>query len=120
MQLEPKTARKLAQRNKVRYSPSLLVDPDFNVRIGTIYYAGLRKSYGTDESALAAYNAGETRVSQWNAGQSYREPAEFVDSIPFTETREYVELVTRNAEIYRKLYGETDESRKTAASRGGK
>ncbi len=98
----------------------MLVDPDFNVRIGTIYYAGLRKSYGTDESALAAYNAGETRVSQWNAGQSYREPAEFVDSIPFTETREYVELVTRNAEIYRKLYGETDESRKTAASRGGK
>ncbi|MGA8035570.1 MAG: transglycosylase SLT domain-containing protein [Candidatus Acidiferrales bacterium] len=120
MQLEPKTARKLAQRNRVRYSSSLLVDPDFNIRIGTIYYAGLRKSYGTDESALAAYNAGETRVSQWNVGQSYREPAEFVDSIPFTETREYVELVTRNAEIYRKLYGEPNESRKTATGHGGK
>jgi soluble lytic murein transglycosylase len=119
MQLEPKTARKLAQRNRVRYSPSLLVDPDFNIRIGTIYYAGLRKSYGTDESALAAYNAGETRVSQWNSGQSYREPAEFVDSIPFTETREYVELVSRNAEIYRRLYGEQNESVKTAASHGG-
>jgi soluble lytic murein transglycosylase len=119
MQLEPKTARILAQRNRVRYSSSLLVDPDFNIRIGTIYYAGLRKSYGTDESALAAYNAGETRVSQWTAGQSYREPAEFVDSIPFTETREYVELVSRNAEIYRKLYGETNEARKSAANRGG-
>jgi soluble lytic murein transglycosylase len=119
MQLEPKTARMLAQRNRVRYSSALLVDPDFNIRIGTILYAGLRKSYGTDESALAAYNAGETRVSQWTAGQSYREPAEFVDSIPFTETREYVELVSRNAEIYRKLYGENNESRKSAATRGG-
>jgi soluble lytic murein transglycosylase len=118
MQLEPKTARILAKRNKVRYSSSLLVDPDFNIRIGTIYYAGLRKSYGTDESALAAYNAGETRVSQWNVGQSYREPAEFVDSIPFTETREYVELVSRNADIYRKLYGEQNESHKNATSRG--
>jgi soluble lytic murein transglycosylase len=57
------------------------------------------------ESALAAYNAGEERVTQWTAGQRYREPAEFVDSIPFTETREYVEIVTRNADIYRKLYG---------------
>ncbi len=120
MQLEPKTARQLAARNRVRYSSALLTDPDFNIRIGTILYAGLRKSYGTDESALAAYNAGETRVSQWNAGQSYREPAEFVDSIPFTETRDYVEIVTRNAEIYRKLYGDQNESTgKTSASRSG-
>jgi soluble lytic murein transglycosylase len=120
MQLEPKTARQLAARNRVRYSSALLIDPDFNIRIGTILYAGLRKSYGTDESALAAYNAGETRVSQWNAGQSYREPAEFVDSIPFTETREYVEIVSRNAEIYRKLYGEQNESSgKASASRSG-
>jgi soluble lytic murein transglycosylase len=118
MQLEPKTARILAKRNRVRYSSGLLVDPDFNIRIGTIYYAGLRKNYGNDESALAAYNAGETRVSEWNAGQSYREPAEFVDSIPFTETREYVELVSRNAEIYRKLYGAQNESRKTTVSHG--
>jgi soluble lytic murein transglycosylase len=118
MQLEPKTARTLAKRAKVRYSTAALFDPDFNIRIGTIYLAGLRASYGTDESALAAYNAGETRVSQWTSGQAYREPAEFVDSIPFTETREYVELVTRNADIYRKLYGEQDASGKTTTKRG--
>ena len=41
-----------------------------------------------------------------DAGQTYRETAEFVDSIPFTETRQYVEIVTRNADIYRRLYGD--------------
>ena len=105
MQLLPKTARLLARKAKVGYSRARLYDPDYNVRLGTIYLAGLRKDFGSVESALAAYNAGEDRVAPWTAGQNYRELAEFVDSIPFTETREYVEIVTRNAEIYRKLYG---------------
>jgi soluble lytic murein transglycosylase len=87
------------------------------VHLGTIYLAGLRKDFGSVESALAAYNAGEDRVAQWTNGQNYREIAEFVDSIPFTETREYVEIVTRNAEIYRKLYGASSESRPPATRR---
>ncbi len=116
MQLEPKTARLMAHQAKVRYSQSRLFDPDYNVRLGTIYLAGLRKQFGSIESALAAYNAGEDRVTEWTSGQSYREPAEFVDSIPFTETREYVEIVARNAGIYQKLYGAPDEPRKAAAS----
>ena len=105
MQLLPKTAKRLARSAKIGYSRGRLVDPDYNVRLGTLYLAGLQKDFGSVESALAAYNAGEERVAQWNAGQHYREIAEFVDSIPFTETREYVEIVTRNAGIYRKLYG---------------
>jgi len=105
MQLLPKTARRYAKQAKVRYSTAMLFEPDYNIHLGTIYLAGLRRDFGSVESALAAYNAGEERVAQWTAGQSYREPAEFVDSIPFTETREYVEIVTRNADIYRKLYG---------------
>jgi len=105
MQLLPKTARRYAKQAKVRYSTPMLFEPDYNIHLGTIYLAGLRRDFGSVESALAAYNAGEERVAQWTAGQTYREPAEFVDSIPFTETREYVEIVTRNADIYRKLYG---------------
>jgi soluble lytic murein transglycosylase len=105
MQLLPKTARRYAKQAKVRYSTPMLFEPDYNIHLGTIYLAGLRRDFGSVESALAAYNAGEERVTQWTAGQTYREPAEFVDSIPFTETREYVEIVTRNADIYRRLYG---------------
>jgi soluble lytic murein transglycosylase len=119
MQLLPKTARLVAGQAKVRYMRAQLFDPDYNVHLGTIYFAGLLKTLGGVESALAAYNAGEERVAQWNAGRAYREIAEFVDSIPFTETREYVEIVSRNAEIYRKIYGVPHESRKPTPRRKG-
>jgi soluble lytic murein transglycosylase len=124
MQLLPKTAQRFAKQAKMRYSTPMLYQPDYNIHIGTIYFAGLQRSFGSVESALAAYNAGEDRVAFWTSGQTYREPAEFVDSIPFTETREYVEIVTRNADIYRKLYGTQpvrgaqNESRKAATSPG--
>jgi soluble lytic murein transglycosylase len=117
MQLLPKTGRRMAKLAKVGYSQGQLYNPDYNVRLGTIYFASLRKDFGSVESALAAYNAGEDRLAQWTAGQKYRDLAEFVDSIPFTETREYVELVSRNGEIYRKLYGAPDEPRKARTRR---
>jgi len=78
------------------------------------------KQFGGAESALAAYNAGEDRVALWTMGQSYRESAEFVDSIPFTETRQYVQIVTRNAGIYRRLYGAQPNESRSAQSRGGR
>ena len=119
MQLLPSTARRLAKQAKISYSDLRLVDPDYNVRLGTMYVADLQKQFGNIELVLAAYNAGEDRVQSWTVGQDYREPAEFVESIPFTETRQYVQIVTRNADIYRRLYGVENESRKTRA-RGGR
>lgn len=107
MQLLPKTGRLMAKQAKIQFSQSRLFEPDYNIRLGTIYLAGLLRDFGSVEAALAAYNGGEDRVTFWKAGQSYRELAEFVDAIPFTETREYVEIVTRNADIYRKLYNES-------------
>ena len=59
---------------------------------------------GKLEPTLAAYNAGPNRATEWLGWYAYREPAEFVESIPFTETREYVQAVLRNQEIYRRLY----------------
>jgi len=120
MQLLPGTARLLAKQARIRYSRARLVDPDYNVRLGTAYFAQLRKQFGSVEAALAAYNAGEDRVTSWTAGQNYRETAEFVESIPFTETRQYVQIVTRNASIYRRLYGDQDrnESRTAPTGRG--
>jgi hypothetical protein len=57
------------------------------------------------EETLASYNAGASRVKQWLSWASYREPAEFVESIPITQTREYVQSVMRNAAVYREVYG---------------
>ncbi len=105
MQVMPKTANKLARQLKVRYVRSQLTDPGYNLQLGSRYLANLIQAYGNPEAALAAYNAGEERVEQWTAGQNYLETAEFVESIPFTETREYVQIVIRNAEVYRQVYG---------------
>ena len=124
MQLLPKTAQRFAKQAKVRYSTPMLFSRITTSISARFILPGCKRDFGSVESALAAYNAGEDRVAFWTTGQSYREPAEFVDSIPFTETREYVEIVTRNADIYRKLYGTqpergaTNESRKAATSPG--
>ena len=118
MQLLPSTARRLAKQANIRYAHGRLTEPEYNVRLGTLYVSNLLKQFGNVESVLAAYNAGEDRVESWTTGQNYREPAEFVESIPFTETRQYVQIVTRNADIYRRLYGTEDESRKPHSRNG--
>jgi soluble lytic murein transglycosylase len=118
MQLLPSTARRLAKQANIRYAHARLVEPEYNVRLGTLYVSNLLKQFGNVESVLAAYNAGEDRVMSWTAGQNYREPAEFVESIPFTETRQYVQIVSRNADIYRRLYGTEDESHKPRSRSG--
>ena len=104
MQVLPRTALLLARQLRVRYAHSLLSDPGYNLQLGSRYLANLIHAYGTQEAALAAYNAGEDRVEQWTAGQTYLETPEFVESIPFSETREYVQVVLRNAEVYRQVY----------------
>jgi len=120
MQLEPSTGARLARSLRLGYSRSRLFDPDYNVRLGTVYLAGLLESYMTPEAALAAYNAGEDRVAEWTMGQNYEETAEFVESIPFTETREYVQIVLRNAELYRETYAShTASEPKRPATRHG-
>ena len=58
---------------------------------------------GVQEYALAAYNAGEERVSDWQAAGPYHGIDEFVESIPFTQTRDYVQGILRNEEIYRSI-----------------
>ena len=105
MQVEPMTALKMAHELRVRYARARLTDPGYNLQLGSRYLANLIQSFGTPEAALAAYNAGEDHVMEWTTGQKYLETAEFVESIPFTETREYVQIVIRNADVYRQIYG---------------
>src|SRR5579864_4774610 len=107
MQVMPGTASKLARQLRVRYARASLTDPGYNLKLGARYLADLLQIFGTHEAVLAAYNAGEDRVVQWTAGQNYLETAEFVESIPFTETRDYVQIVIRNSEVYRQVYSPT-------------
>ncbi len=104
-QVMPSTGRQLLKMSRRRFRPRILFNPDLNLRLGTTYLKDVLDSYaGRWEHALAAYNAGPTRVKNWMSWADYREPAEFIETIPFSETREYVMAVLRNAEMYRRIY----------------
>lgn len=103
MQVLPKTAPALARRLRLSYARARLFDPAYNLQLGTLYLSDLLAQFGTPEAALAAYNAGEDRVKLWQSERNYADVNEFVESIPFTETRDYVQIVLRNAAIYRIL-----------------
>ncbi|MGD1021529.1 MAG: transglycosylase SLT domain-containing protein [Candidatus Sulfotelmatobacter sp.] len=107
MQLLPKTGKLVAKESKLkRYNASQLYTPAVNMELGTRYFRGMVDKFGGSfEYALAAYNAGSDRVNEWLAQGKYRDPQEFVESIPFTETREYVQAILRNASVYKQLYG---------------
>ena len=107
MQLLPKTGKAVARQVKLkRYSASQLYTPAVNLQLGTRYFRGMVDKFGGSfEYALAAYNAGSDRVEEWLGQGKYRDPQEFVESIPFTETREYVQAILRNASVYKQIYG---------------
>jgi len=105
MQVLPQTGRLMARQLRVRYTKTSLYQPDFNLEVGMVYVAGLLRNLGAPEYALAAFNAGEDRIALWRSERNYDEIPELVESIPFTETRDYVQIVLRNAEVYRRIYG---------------
>jgi soluble lytic murein transglycosylase len=107
MQLLPRTGKLVAHQVAMkRYNPSQLYTAPVNLELGTRYFRGMVDKFGGSfEQALAAYNAGSDRVEEWMGQGKYRDAAEFVESIPFTETREYVQAIMRNTSVYRQLYG---------------
>ncbi len=115
MQVLPKTGKLLARQIKVRYVKNKLFDPDYNIELGMVYIANLVQQFGSLESAAAAYNAGEDRIAAWKAERNYEELPELVESIPFTETRDYVQIVLRNAQLYRMIYGQPSVALQTLA-----
>ncbi len=105
MQLLPSVGRSMAKEEGIRhFSTNDLLDPVTNIRLGTRYLRQtLDKFNNQPEYTFAAYNAGDNRVTDWQSIGSYTGIDEFVESIPFTETREYVQAILRNEEIYREL-----------------
>jgi soluble lytic murein transglycosylase len=107
MQLLPSLGKSLARKEKIKFRPSSLLDPSVNLELGTVNLKDvLNRFSGQPEYALAAYNAGDVPVRQWMAAGPYKDIEEFVESIPYSETRDYVQAVLRNREMYRALYSE--------------
>lgn len=111
MQLLPQTAREVAREGRGPKrrprSAGNLSNPNYNLRAGCRYLGEMVREFnGSLEQALAAYNAGPDRVKQWVGGRSFPEPAAFVESIPFAETRAYVQAVLRDTDVYRRLMTE--------------
>jgi soluble lytic murein transglycosylase len=105
MQLLPVTGKQMAKEEGIKnFQTFQLLDPEMNIRLGCRYLREmLNKLGGVQEYALAAYNAGDERVVDWQAAGPYSGIDEFIESIPFTQTREYVEAILRNEETYRAI-----------------
>ena len=103
MQVMPATARSVAQNEDIQYQgASSLFQVELNIHLGAAYYSQLVARYeGNRVKALAAYNAGPTRIDRWTDGT--RAVDQWVDSIPYAETREYVQAVLAYAVIYQTL-----------------
>ncbi len=108
MQIMPSTGRGLFRRLGISgFSSRKLTSPDLSLRLGTFHLKEVLAQFdGQLEKALAGYNAGERRIPQWMRLGPFKEPAEFVETIPFTETRGYVQSVIRNREMYERVYGD--------------
>ena len=116
MQVLPSTAAGRSQRSRL-IAERQLYSPDYNIRVGCRYLAELiRAFHGNVEEAVAAYNAGDTRVREWLQGRSFDEPAEFVESIPFRDTRAYVEAVMRDGKIYKGLFANSTKFKKCSSA----
>ena len=108
MQIMPYTAKLVAKQAKLPYSKSRLTsDPEYNINLGSHYIAGLILQYdGAYPFATAAYNAGPKRVKHWKKinKDPQKKQIDFVDwveLIPFKETRNYVQRVMENYNVYR-------------------
>lgn len=110
MQLMPATAKQTARRQGLPYDRKRLTrDPNYNIRLGQAYLAELLDRYGGSYVlALAAYNAGPARVDRWIAKfgdpkDSAVDPIQWIERIPFQETRNYVQRILESLVVYREI-----------------
>jgi len=115
MQIIPPTAKRVSKALKIRFSRvKLMTDPTYNLTLGQTYLGGLIKDFdGSLVLALAAYNAGPHRAKRWiKANGDPRDDEvdaiDWVEMIPFTETRNYVQRVLENLQVYRVRLAETE------------
>jgi soluble lytic murein transglycosylase len=86
------------------FDAALLYEPEASMTLGAAHLAASLRRYDDEPRALAAYNAGQSRVQRWVRKAGTDDPEVFIERIPFVETRDYVRIVLRNRELYRALY----------------
>ena len=105
MQLMPAVGQALAAQKGIGpWNPDLLYQPDVSIKLGTTHLSELVRKYPEVVKALAAYNAGESRVEKWSTKAGANDPEIFTERIPFVETRDYVRTIVRNRAYYQALY----------------
>lgn len=106
MQIMPSTASDINSRFSLGMDvPSALFNPYSNIKLGNYYYAFLRKSLGGyDVSSVAAYNGGIGSIQKWKTTLDYADTDEFVEQIPYPETKNYVKKVFRSYWNYVRIY----------------
>ncbi len=111
MQLMPATARWVAGKVGLRYEPAMVNDAGTNVRLGTYYLRHVLDSLSSQPVlATAAYNAGPNRARGWQDADKPLEAAIYIESIGFSETRDYVKKVMANAVHYSQAFGQGPQS----------
>jgi soluble lytic murein transglycosylase len=119
MQLMPGTARETAGRMGLSYSTSSLTDPAYNVQLGVNYFQRMFDNYGSYPLAIAAYNAGPGNVNKWLAANGdprtgQIDMVDWIEAIPFSETRGYVQRVLENAVVYGLMYPQHSHASRSA------
>ncbi|MGI9378771.1 MAG: transglycosylase SLT domain-containing protein, partial [Methyloligellaceae bacterium] len=122
MQVMPITARHVSRQHKIKYElKRLLTDPAYNCRIGSAYIADRMDEFdGSYVKTIAGFNAGPGRVRQWmrkfgDPGTKNIDPIDWIERIPFTETRNYVQKVLANVQVYRARLGTPNEALRIVA-----
>lgn len=104
MQLMPDTLDWLSRLLDEEAPTGEITDPETNIKYGTYYLRYLCDRFGNLDTALAAYNAGHGRVASWLTNKEYSDDGITLKSIPFEETKNYVNKVTSDYNTYKKLY----------------
>ncbi len=110
MQIHPDTGEWIAKNIGLDgYKEDVLLDPEINVRMACWYLNNLNKQFKDPVSVLAAYNAGSGNVKKWLSDEKYSRDQNKLEYIPFKETRDYIERITKNYQMYKRIYEGTKE-----------
>ena len=105
MQIMPETGEWIAEKLDIAdFNADMLLEPELNIRMGCWYLKNLEKLFSEQNTIYAAYNAGPTRVTDWLGNTDYSIDGINLLNIPFEETEQYVERISKAYEVYKLFY----------------